>query len=81
MELKYIITEHNSIAMFSPTCNHNDMARGMHGRPVSAGFCNIRQEADSDRVNVHCYGKSVTLKLDSREGDEHIINRHINPFK
>ena len=78
MELKYIVTSHNDFAIFSPSINHNDMARVLNGKPVGAGSCNIRQQADSNRVNVHCYGQSLSLHIGSREEDEEIINKNIN---
>jgi len=78
IELKYVVTEHGDFAIFTKLSNHSDVARGLHGRPVGAGFCNIRQKADSEDVNVHCYGRSVSLNLASRPEDEEMINKKIN---
>lgn len=78
MQMKYIITDKNAFAIFSDTQSHTDMARGMWGEPVGAGFCTIQAEADSSRANVHCFGKSTTLHLESRPEDENIINYKIN---
>lgn len=78
--MKYIVTENNDFAIFTKLSNHNDVARDLYGKPVGAGFCNIRQEADSERVNVHCYGRSVSLGIESREEDEKIINSKINDY-
>ena len=77
MELKYIMCDNNSFAIFSLTETHSDMCRGMYGKPVSAGFCNFARKADTEYANVHCYGESVTLRLKSREEDEQIINKKL----
>ena len=73
MRLKYIITEANGFAMFSPESTHANVARGMEGKPVSAGFCII----DFEENKVRCYGESVTLKLKSRDEDSDIITKKI----
>lgn len=77
-ELKYVVTEHGDFAIFTKLSSHNYVARGLYGRAVGAGFCTIRQKADSEDVNVHCYGESTTLDLVSRPEDEELINRKIN---
>lgn len=77
MRLKYIVTDENAFAIFSETQTHSDMARGMWGKPVGAGFCNIAREADSEYANVHCWGESTTLGIKSRPEDEEIINRKL----
>ena len=78
MELKYIVTDRRNFAIFTKLSNHSDIAPGMYGKPIGAGFCTIRQEADSDKVNVHCYGTSISLDLVSRPEDEELINEKIN---
>lgn len=67
--------------IFSPTIRHSDLkpAWGLSGETVSAGFCTVQAKADSSDADVHCYGESVSLGLESREEDEEIINRYINP--
>ena len=87
-ELKYVITDNNDFAIFSKHTNHSDIGRVLWGNPVGAGFCTIavgyKELKDTELggemhiVNVHCYGRSVTLNLDSREEDENIINDKIN---
>jgi hypothetical protein len=78
-KLKYIVTDNNSFAIFSVAQSHSDIARGMWGKPVGAGVCSIARKADSEHANVHCWGESVSLKLKSREEDEEIINRYLEP--
>lgn len=78
MELKYIIDKYGNFAMFTKANTHSEIAKGFYSEPVGAGFCNIRQKADSEDVNVHCYGESVSLNLKSREEDENIINNKLN---
>ena len=77
-ELKYVVTEDGCFAIFHPGAVHKEIANTLYGRPVGAGFCNIRQQADSGRVNIHCYGESISLNLESREEDEIIINNFLN---
>lgn len=77
MELKYVITDKNDFAIFTKLTNHSDI-RGLYGKIVGAGFCNFAQKADSEDVNIHCYGRSVSLGISSREEDEEIINNKIN---
>ncbi len=77
------MTDNDSFVIFSPSMGHDDIARGnLYGKPVSAGFCTIMAEqgGDTGYANVHCYGKSVSLKLESREVDEEIINRKISTY-
>lgn len=86
--MKYVITDNNDFAIFSKQTNHSDIGRVLHGEPIGAGFCNIavkgegeQEETNMERrdVNIHCYGMSISLGLDSREEDEIIINKKINP--
>jgi hypothetical protein len=79
---KYIVTDKYAFAIFSETCTHEDMAKGMYGTPVGAGFCTIAVGFDKDMpeiqtVNVHCFGESESLNLKSRENDEKIINNSL----
>lgn len=76
--MKYIVTEREGIEelfVFPETINHDCMAEVVcriknhtHGnwqriprRPISAGFINERGE---------CYGRSETLRLDSRNEED-----------
>jgi hypothetical protein len=81
MRLKYIVTDSHSFAIFSAGEKHSDVARGLDGKPIGAGFCTIAAEADSPRANVHCFGESFSLGgLKSRGEDEQLINRIINSY-
>lgn len=79
MRLKYIVTNNNGFAIFDEGQTHAHIAKTMHGTSVGAGFCDIARLADSDFANVHCYGRSVSLDLESRPEDEQIINKAILP--
>lgn len=76
-ELKYVVTDKGDFAIFTKLSNHCDV-RGLHGKVVGAGFCNFARKADSEQANVHCYGRSVSLGISSREEDEDIINLAID---
>ena len=80
MELKYVITEHNNFAIFSKGTNHGDIGKELHGDPVGAGFCTLRKHGDLDNINIHCYGESISLGIESREEDEKIINKALNNY-
>ena len=81
MELKYIVTDKDNFAIFSPNTEHKNLSQGLYGKPIGAGFCTIRPKADSEDINVHCYGQSLSLHISSREEDETIINYALNPKK
>jgi hypothetical protein len=64
--------------MFPANLNHGDMA--IHHEVVAAGFCII--QPDKSNLSVSCFGKSVTLKIDSRkEKDAAIIHRELTRWK
>lgn len=77
MRLKYILTEYKSFAIFSDTHVHADVARGLYGKPVSAGFCHLNTAID-DTITVICYGESISMNLKSRPEDGEIITRKLN---
>lgn len=85
-KLKYIIDKYGNFAIFSKNNAHSDIAKGFEFKPVGAGFCTIAvgYKATEDCfddikeiVNVHCFGESISLELESREEDEKIINENI----
>lgn len=86
MRLKYIITEHGNFALFSEGLeSHNVIASRVFGKVVGAGFATIAvgykepETGHDDRnINVHCFGRSVSLDMDSRPEDEKIINDKLN---
>lgn len=70
MNFKYIIFDGptgEEPILFPPWINHDDMARKMGRKAISAGFVKM---ADDD---VTCYGKSLSLNLRAREEDSHIV--------
>jgi len=76
---KYIIVEVRGIEIpivFSSLISHVDIGRG--NKVISAGFCEVmgkETEDDEDNISVWAGGKSVTLKLESREKDAALIQR------
>lgn len=83
MELKYVITDNDCFAIFSPTTSHAEVARGMCGKVVGAGHCTIQaagtaRDGETSDINVHCYGRSDSMDIKSRSQDEEIINYKIN---
>lgn len=81
MQQKYVITQHNGFAIFDQGQTHADIARGMYGKPASAGFCRVivGKPGDGYPVEVECWGKSISLGLDSRpEEDARIIINKLN---
>lgn len=79
--MKYVISQHDDVVMFSESINHSEMKKVVHGEIVSAGFVDAYPDAKG-QVCVRCYGKSVTLgNLASRSEDAGIIKRKIvNPY-
>jgi len=73
MRSKYIVFEvHGSEVpvVFSDLFSHSDFSQ--IGKPISAGFCQLGKDGFS------CYGRSVTLKIDSRfEKDSSVLNKNI----
>jgi len=81
---KYIIKEVRGAEVaivFDSLISHDCIGtcRGDKGGTVSAGFFSVAAaptEKDPKDISVSCWGKSVTLKMDSRkEVDEPIIKR------
>ena len=82
MRLKYIIDRSSQFAIFSESITHSEMKSRDFDQIVGAGFCTIAPGYDpqtkNEIVNVHCFGKSISLNIESREEDEKIINHKIN---
>ena len=76
MELKYILTDKGDFAIFTKLSNHSDV-RGLHGKVVSAGFCHLVREEEDVEAHIKCYGRSVSLNLESRPEDSDIINKKL----
>jgi hypothetical protein len=83
-EVKYVIVGGSAI-VFSAAIQHKDMV-GYNEKCEGAGFVRFDTETDpiyGDTIIVaKCYGKSVSLGIESRpEEDSRIVTRQItNPF-
>ena len=80
---KYIIKEvmgHEVAILFDPLISHcNIGTKGEDkGETVSAGFFDVMSNPTPDdpgNISVGVWGKSVTLKLESRPEDEELIKK------
>ncbi len=80
---KYIIKEVRGIEvaiLFDLLISHcNIGTRGdSRGETISAGFFVVKSnptEDDPDDISVGVWGKSVTLKIESREEDERLLKK------
>lgn len=82
-EAKYVIVEGSAI-VFSAAIQHKDMV-GYNQKCEGAGFVRFypkKNEWDEDIVIAKCYGKSISLGIESRpEEDSLIVTRQLtNPF-
>jgi hypothetical protein len=79
MKLKYIITSNGDFAIFSELSSHQDIARSMYGKPVSAGFCYIDSTTGTKSSPfITCFGESTSLNLESTDEDSNILTEKIN---
>lgn len=76
-KMKYIILNQAFMKFMTPIVfpdhvQHNEMAIAMNaiGEISGAGFCYI------DDNKYVCYGKSVSLKVESGEKDSYILNKY-----
>jgi hypothetical protein len=84
---KYIINEIRGIEvaiMFNPLISHDAIGtcHGDRGKTISAGFFGASAaptDEDSRAISVSVWGKSVTLKMDSRPEDEELIKKVLRP--
>lgn len=80
---KYIIKEvrgHEVAILFDALISHCDIGtRGeSRGEDIAAGFFSVA--ADKGDVTVGCWGKSETMKLESREEvDEVLVKKVVRP--
>jgi len=80
LDYKYIIVDNGESGteipiIFSYRIAHSNIAQGYVGKVVSAGFCQINLE----NGYVGCFGKSQSLKLESRGFvDAEIIKKELN---
>lgn len=78
MKLKYILTKPGAFVIFHPVTAHNEMAKGLYGEPVSAGFCYLETNESGDRPTIKCFGESISMNLKSRPEDSEYITNKIN---
>lgn len=78
IETKYVIVDGSAI-VFSAAITHSDMVK--YGQKCSgAGFVRFFSEKDEygdDVIKAQCYGRSVSLDIDSREVDSKIVTFQI----
>jgi hypothetical protein len=87
-ELKYIMLDDLTPIIFAEHLEHSRVAE-VFPNVISAGFCNIsgsdREDDEIIRGNpldVSAWGRSTTLKLDSRPEDARLIRRFLErPLK
>ena len=80
-KVKYIVFNDDrleDIVIFSELQTHSEIAHGLPGEVVSAGFIRIFSDGEID-VRVECYGESISLEVESRpEQDTKIARRALN---
>lgn len=79
MEKKYVMIESSwglFPVVFSAAMVHSDVARGLGGKVVSAGYFHTRIEGG--KIKVECYGDSQSLKLKPVKGDEVYLEMLLN---
>lgn len=79
LETKYVIVDGCAI-VFSAAIQHKDMV-GFNEKATGAGFVRFYAEKDEwgeDVIVAKCYGKSISLGIESRpEEDSKIVTRQI----
>lgn len=79
LETKYVIVDGCAI-VFSAAIQHKDMV-GYNEKAEGAGFVRFyveKDEYEEDIIVAKCYGKSVSLDIESRpEEDSRIVTRQI----
>ena len=63
MKHKYVRLKDYNVFIFFPEIIEHSTFR--HLNPVSAGFCYF----DSEKEKVNCFGKSISLGIDSKPDD------------
>lgn len=75
---KYVIVDGCAI-IFSAAIQHKDMV-GYNEKATGAGFVRFTTEVDSygeTIIKVIAYGKSISLGIESQEGDSRILTSQI----
>lgn len=84
-DFKYIVFlygDHEVALTFPAFIGHDEMARNVGGKDnvVSAGFFSVGMNSDQE-IEVDAWGKSVSLKLKSREVDARLISKSIGTYR
>lgn len=77
--MKYVVTKSMGIevpTIFSEFVDHNTVAE----KAISAGFCRFFVNAEG-KLDVNCWGKSVTLGCKSRGDEDAALILHTNAFE
>ena len=73
---KYIVLNSSNIIIFSAILSHNEVAAGFTNNKVtSAGFI-VTDVDDSNEVRVQCFGKSMTLNIESDPDNDARLARY-----
>jgi hypothetical protein len=75
---KYVIVDGCAI-IFSAAIQHKDMV-GFNEKATGAGFVSFTTEVDSygeTIIKANAYGKSISLGIESQEGDSRILTSQI----
>ena len=80
--MKYVKFEGNEIILMTGSQTHSDvkMIFGKHCHVASAGQCMI-YPYESPKVQVSCSDKSVTLKIESAEGDSDLVKNGLRDIQ
>jgi hypothetical protein len=79
--MKYIVTDHGgneSIHLFPHTHRHDEVAKGLLGKPISAG--SVMAIKNGSGMILKCFGESTTLDLPSRKEDTSLLMEHLEYF-
>lgn len=72
---KYVIVDGCAI-IFSAAIQHKDMV-GYNEKPTGAGFVRFYYDESKEQIIANAYGKSISLGIESQEGDTHILTTQI----
>lgn len=74
---KYIYFENVGLVIFEAGNNHQRMASLIRDTPISAGFIFLPGK-NACNNEAHCFGRSESLNLDSREEDTRLLRIKLN---
>lgn len=79
--MKYIVTNYDgteSIHLFPSLHRHDEMAKNLLGKPISAGA--VLAINNGSGFILKCFGESTTLGIKSREEDTTLLVEHLECF-